>query len=284
MEISAADASRSVSPLLTWANASRYGSWPEHRGRAARSSPTRSVFSHHGTRVCCCITRQNGETVRIAESALVAGKVVPPAPARGAGGRPAATYDGTGTRSPRGPGRRWRARPLGDWTLRAAGGLHPAGQLGAAARRPGRAAGRGAGRRTATGTASAACPPYVQLRRLRGPRTLRAAGAARLGAGGDTVLSDRAARPAGAARPRADVAAVPHGRRGVARAPTSAPGTWREVALRVRQRGAVGVVRDGPGGRRARRDRAVRRRRAVGRLRRRRGRPRRSGGGASPPP
>lgn len=77
------------------------------------------------------ITRRNGETVRIAASALVAGKVVPPAPvrrgARGAGGAGGAgagevadeELDAVAARS-------WPATEtaaLGGWTLRAAGGF-----------------------------------------------------------------------------------------------------------------------------------------------------------------
>ena len=77
-----------------------------------------------------CVTRRTGETVRIAESALVAGKVVPPAPARrGARGAP-----GDGEELEEIASRAWPAdesAALG--RLDAAGGrrLHPAGQLGA---------------------------------------------------------------------------------------------------------------------------------------------------------
>lgn len=66
------------------------------------------------------ITRKNGESVRIAESALVAGKVVPAAPARRRG--PAASFEElarVGARS-------WlplESERLGEWTLRAAGGF-----------------------------------------------------------------------------------------------------------------------------------------------------------------
>ncbi|MGX4690003.1 GNAT family N-acetyltransferase [Streptomyces sp. JNUCC 63] len=63
------------------------------------------------------ITRKSGETVRIAESSLVAGKVVPAAPARRRG--PAATYDELA----RVAARAWRpveSERLGDWELRAA--------------------------------------------------------------------------------------------------------------------------------------------------------------------
>ncbi|MGW4819761.1 GNAT family N-acetyltransferase [Streptomyces sp. NPDC004227] len=63
------------------------------------------------------ITRKSGETVRIAESSLVAGKVVPAAPARRRG--PAATYEELA----RAAARAWRpveSEPLGEWELRAA--------------------------------------------------------------------------------------------------------------------------------------------------------------------
>ncbi|MEV8531195.1 GNAT family N-acetyltransferase [Streptomyces sp. NPDC051211] len=66
------------------------------------------------------ITRKSGETVRIAESSLVAGKVVPSAPARRRG--PAATFEELARAS----ARAWQpleSEPLGDWTLRAAAGF-----------------------------------------------------------------------------------------------------------------------------------------------------------------
>ncbi|MER5933694.1 GNAT family N-acetyltransferase [Streptomyces sp. NPDC002054] len=66
------------------------------------------------------ITRKSGETVRIAESSLVAGKVVPPAPARRRG--PAASFEELA----RACARAWQpleSEPLGDWTLRAAAGF-----------------------------------------------------------------------------------------------------------------------------------------------------------------
>ncbi|MFI1537235.1 GNAT family N-acetyltransferase [Streptomyces anandii] len=66
------------------------------------------------------ITRKSGETVRITESSLVAGKVVPPAPARRRG--PAATY----AELARVAARAWRpveSERLGDWELRAAAGF-----------------------------------------------------------------------------------------------------------------------------------------------------------------
>ncbi|MCS0605906.1 GNAT family N-acetyltransferase [Streptomyces sp. LP11] len=66
------------------------------------------------------ITRRDGETVRIPESSLVAGKVVPAAPARRRG--PAATYPELARVASRG----WRpveSERLGAWELRAAAGF-----------------------------------------------------------------------------------------------------------------------------------------------------------------
>ncbi|MEV5545408.1 GNAT family N-acetyltransferase [Streptomyces sp. NPDC052309] len=66
------------------------------------------------------ITRKSGETVRIAESTLVAGKVVPSAPARRRG--PAASYEELA----RVASRAWRpveSERLGEWELRAASGF-----------------------------------------------------------------------------------------------------------------------------------------------------------------
>ncbi|MCB5180842.1 GNAT family N-acetyltransferase [Streptomyces antimicrobicus] len=66
------------------------------------------------------ITKKNGDTVRIAESSLVAGKVVPPAPARRRG--PAATFEELAPVL----ARAWQpveSERLGGWTLRAAGGF-----------------------------------------------------------------------------------------------------------------------------------------------------------------
>ncbi|MHC3473825.1 GNAT family N-acetyltransferase [Streptomyces sp. 7R007] len=66
------------------------------------------------------ITRKSGETVRIPESALVAGKVVPAAPARRRG--PAASYEELARVS----ARAWRpveSEWLGAWELRAASGF-----------------------------------------------------------------------------------------------------------------------------------------------------------------
>ncbi|KOV99014.1 acetyltransferase [Streptomyces sp. NRRL B-1140] len=66
------------------------------------------------------ITRRSGESVRIAESALVAGKTVPSAPARRRG--PAASYEELA----RVAARAWRpveSERLGEWELRAASGF-----------------------------------------------------------------------------------------------------------------------------------------------------------------
>ncbi|MFH8978079.1 GNAT family N-acetyltransferase [Streptomyces sp. NPDC017890] len=66
------------------------------------------------------ITRKSGESVRVAESALVAGKVVPPAPARRRG--PAASYEELA----RVTARAWppvESERLGEWELRAAAGF-----------------------------------------------------------------------------------------------------------------------------------------------------------------
>ncbi|MER7945873.1 GNAT family N-acetyltransferase [Streptomyces sp. NPDC096079] len=66
------------------------------------------------------ITRKSGESVRIAESALAAGKVVPAAPARRRG--PAATFPELA----RATARAWQpveSEALGEWTLRAADGF-----------------------------------------------------------------------------------------------------------------------------------------------------------------
>ncbi|GGY63985.1 GNAT family N-acetyltransferase [Streptomyces omiyaensis] len=66
------------------------------------------------------ITRKSGETVRIAELRLVAGKIVPAAPARRRG--PAATFPELSRACARG----WQpveSEALGDWTLRAADGF-----------------------------------------------------------------------------------------------------------------------------------------------------------------
>ncbi|MGW7333380.1 GNAT family N-acetyltransferase [Streptomyces sp. NPDC054840] len=66
------------------------------------------------------ITKKDGQSVRIAESSLVAGKIVPPAPARRRG--PAASFEELA----RVAARAWQpleSERLGDWTLRAAAGF-----------------------------------------------------------------------------------------------------------------------------------------------------------------
>ncbi|MEY9994022.1 GNAT superfamily N-acetyltransferase/antitoxin (DNA-binding transcriptional repressor) of toxin-antitoxin stability system [Streptomyces sp. V4I8] len=66
------------------------------------------------------ITRKSGETVRIAESSLVAGKIVPAAPARRRG--PSASYEELAQVATRA----WRpveSERLGEWELRAASGF-----------------------------------------------------------------------------------------------------------------------------------------------------------------
>ncbi|MFE5539993.1 GNAT family N-acetyltransferase [Streptomyces sp. NPDC056492] len=66
------------------------------------------------------ITRKSGEIVHISESSLVAGKIVPPAPARRRG--PAASFEELA----RVGARAWQpleSEPLGEWTLRAAAGF-----------------------------------------------------------------------------------------------------------------------------------------------------------------
>ncbi|MFE7575478.1 GNAT family N-acetyltransferase [Streptomyces sp. NPDC057521] len=67
-----------------------------------------------------CVTPKSGVSVRIAESSLVAGKVVPSAPARRRG--PAASF----AELARVTARAWQpveSEPLGDWQLRAAAGF-----------------------------------------------------------------------------------------------------------------------------------------------------------------
>ncbi|MFF1561252.1 GNAT family N-acetyltransferase [Streptomyces sp. NPDC058279] len=66
------------------------------------------------------ITRKDGLSVHIAESTLVAGKIVPPAPARRKG--PTASFEELA----RVTARAWQpleSEPLGEWTLRAAAGF-----------------------------------------------------------------------------------------------------------------------------------------------------------------
>lgn len=84
-----------------------------------------------------CVTRRGGETVRIAQSTLVAGKVVPPAPARRMPRVPAVTAEEIQTIA----SRAWPAtetESLGAWTLRAAGGFTRRANSALAAGDPGR--------------------------------------------------------------------------------------------------------------------------------------------------
>ncbi|MER5732676.1 GNAT family N-acetyltransferase [Streptomyces sp. NPDC002138] len=88
-------------------------------GRSVRFTDTLGVLTSWTDGVLL-ITQKNGESVRIAESSLVAGKVVPPAPARRRG--PAATFE----ELTRAGARAWQpleSEALGEWTLRAAAGF-----------------------------------------------------------------------------------------------------------------------------------------------------------------
>lgn len=88
--------------------------------RAGRFTDTVGVLTSW-TEGVLIITRRGGETVRLDESALVAGKVVPAAPARRRG-TPAASVRELQWAAARG----WPAtetEPLGEWTLRSAGGF-----------------------------------------------------------------------------------------------------------------------------------------------------------------
>ncbi|WP_225846186.1 GNAT family N-acetyltransferase [Streptomyces sp. HPF1205] len=130
------------------------------------------------------VTRRTGETVRIEESSLVAGKVVPPAPARAGARVPAVTdqeLDELASRA-------WPATEtarLGQWTLRASGGFTRRANSVLVAGDPGRplpdaldAVARWYGER--------GLPPYLQMP----DRSPHAAGAAALGWAreGDTVV------------------------------------------------------------------------------------------------
>jgi GNAT superfamily N-acetyltransferase len=91
----------------------------EHEATGEKFTDTVGVLTSwtHGVLL---ITRKSGESVRIPEAALVAGKVVPSAPARRRG--PAASYEELARVS----ARAWRpveSERLGDWELRAAHGF-----------------------------------------------------------------------------------------------------------------------------------------------------------------
>ena len=91
----------------------------EHADEAEKYTDTVGVLTSWDRGVLM-ITRRNGESVRIAESSLVAGKVVPAAPARRRG--PAASYEELArvcARAWQPVEREW----LGAWELRAAAGF-----------------------------------------------------------------------------------------------------------------------------------------------------------------
>ncbi|MGW0786995.1 GNAT family N-acetyltransferase [Streptomyces sp. NPDC002911] len=88
-------------------------------GEGAKFTDTVGVLTSWDSEVLSVTTR-SGERVHIAESRLVAGKVVPPAPARRRG--PAASFEELALAT----ARAWQpveSEPLGDWRLRAAGGF-----------------------------------------------------------------------------------------------------------------------------------------------------------------
>ncbi|MET9579754.1 GNAT family N-acetyltransferase [Streptomyces massasporeus] len=91
----------------------------EHEAPGEKFTDTVGVLTSWDNGVLL-ITRKSGESVRIAESALVAGKTVPAAPARRRG--PAASYEELA----RVAARAWRpveSERLGEWELRAASGF-----------------------------------------------------------------------------------------------------------------------------------------------------------------
>lgn len=92
---------------------------PEGDGAGAEFTDTVGVLTSWNDGVVS-ITRKSGESVHIVESSLVAGKVVPAAPARRRG--PAASFRELAAVT----ARAWQpleSEPLGDWRLRAAGGF-----------------------------------------------------------------------------------------------------------------------------------------------------------------
>ncbi|MFD8730938.1 MULTISPECIES: GNAT family N-acetyltransferase [Streptomyces] len=91
----------------------------EKAGAGAEFTDTVGVLTSWDEGVVA-ITRKSGESVHIAESSLVAGKVVPAAPARRRG--PAASFQELAAVT----ARAWQpveSEPLGEWRLRAAGGF-----------------------------------------------------------------------------------------------------------------------------------------------------------------
>lgn len=92
---------------------------PEGEGAGAEFTDTVGVLTSWNDGVVS-ITRKSGESVHIVESSLVAGKVVPAAPARRRG--PAASFRELAAVT----ARAWQpveSEPLGEWRLRAAGGF-----------------------------------------------------------------------------------------------------------------------------------------------------------------
>ncbi|MFJ9651874.1 MULTISPECIES: GNAT family N-acetyltransferase [Streptomyces] len=92
---------------------------PEGDGAGAEFTDTVGVLTSWNDSVVS-ITRKSGESVHIVESSLVAGKVVPAAPARRRG--PAASFRELAAVT----ARAWQpveSEPLGEWRLRAAGGF-----------------------------------------------------------------------------------------------------------------------------------------------------------------
>ncbi|MDX3360930.1 GNAT family N-acetyltransferase [Streptomyces griseoaurantiacus] len=93
--------------------------WTEHAAEGEKFTDTIGVLTSWDEGVLL-ITRRDGEVVRIAENALVAGKVVPAARARRRG--PSASY----AELSRVAARAWQPverEPLGEWELRAASGF-----------------------------------------------------------------------------------------------------------------------------------------------------------------
>ncbi|MCW7942071.1 acetyltransferase [Streptomyces hygroscopicus] len=93
--------------------------WNEHAAEGEKFTDTVGVLTSWDNGVLL-ITRRDGQSVRIAESSLVAGRVVPAAPARRRG--PSASYEELARISARAwqPVERER---LGEWELRAAAGF-----------------------------------------------------------------------------------------------------------------------------------------------------------------
>ncbi|SCE05641.1 Acetyltransferase (GNAT) family protein [Streptomyces sp. ScaeMP-e83] len=104
------------------------------------------------------ITRKSGESVHIAESSLVAGKVVPAAPARRRG--PAASFQELAAVT----ARAWQpveSEPLGEWRLRAAGGFTRRANSALPLGDPGMPLGEAFGR-VGSWYEERGLPPYIQ--------------------------------------------------------------------------------------------------------------------------